>query len=260
MISPMTINRIAADGFGRAAAEYERARPGYPDAAVAALTSRAGIGPSSLVLDLACGTGKFTRALAPTGATIVGADPIGPMLARLNAEGFVARPVQAAAEMLPFAPESFDVVTVAQGFHWFDGDAALSQIAAVLRPGGVLALLWNVRNTSVAWVAALNTIFARYEGDVATLRFWRGAWKAPFQRTARFTPVTKSEFSYEQVLTRAGVIDRVASVSFIATLPPAERARVHAEVEAILDGDPTTHGSDRIVLPYRTELYLCERT
>lgn len=255
----VSVNQIAAGGFGRAAAEYERARPGYPDAAVDAIALACGIGPGTRVLDLACGTGKFTRPLLALGAAVTGADPVDAMLRQLRAQLPQVPVARSAAEALPFAAGCFDAVCVAQGFHWFDGDAALAQIARVLRPGGALALLWNVRDTSVAWVAALNQIFARYEGDVATLRFWRGAWKPAFERTALFTPFTSSEFPYEQVLTRAGVIERIRSVSFIATLPDAERARVVRDVEAILDADPLTRGSDRIVLPYRTELYVCER-
>ncbi|HVL89198.1 MAG TPA: methyltransferase domain-containing protein [Actinomycetota bacterium] len=254
----MGVHDAAATGFESASGEYERARPGYPADAVDALIRRCEIGPGSRVLDLACGTGKLTRALSPSGARVVGADPVDGMLRRLVESSGGVPVAEATAEHLPFASSVFDAVTVAQAFHWFDGDAALGEIHRVLRPAGGLALLWNIRDTTVPWVGRLNDVFNRYEGDV--MRFWRGEWRHAFERSALFTPLERHEFRLDQTLTREGVIDRVLSVSFIATLPAGERARVIDDVGRILDENPETRGSDRIVLPYLTHLYTCRRT
>jgi SAM-dependent methyltransferase len=55
-----------------------------------------------------------------------------------------ARVVAAAAESLPLRSRSLDAVTVAQAFHWFRHDDALAEFARVVRPGGAVALVWNV--------------------------------------------------------------------------------------------------------------------
>ena len=60
------------------------------------------------------------------------------------------------AEQIPLDDDSVDAVLVGQAFHWFDHDAALDEIARVLRPGGVLGLLWNIRDDSIGWVAELT--------------------------------------------------------------------------------------------------------
>lgn len=253
----MPVHDAAATGFQSAAREYERARPGYPADAVARAVAACDIDTGHRVLDLACGTGKFARALDPYGPVVVGADPVDGMIRQLRVAAPRLPLARATAEHLPFAAGSFDAVTVAQAFHWFDGDAALAEIHRVLKPGRALAMIWNIRDTTVPWVNRLNDIFNRYEGDV--MRFWRGEWRAAFERSDRFTPLQRDEFRYDQTLSRAGVIDRVLSVSFIATLPADERTRVVADVEAILADDPLTSDSDAIVLPYVTHLYTCRR-
>ncbi len=130
-----------ASSFGAVADVYERARPGYPEAAVLAL---AGSSPCD-VLDLAAGTGKLTRSLVALGHRVTAVDPSPEMLAVIERDlaGVVLR--VGTAEKIPLGDGTLDVVTVAQAFHWFDPSPAYREIARVLRPGGVLGLVWNWR-------------------------------------------------------------------------------------------------------------------
>ncbi|MHB8511935.1 MAG: class I SAM-dependent methyltransferase [Actinomycetota bacterium] len=252
------IHEAAAVGFGSAAAEYERARPDYPAQAVERIVSLCSLTSESRVLDLACGTGKMTRILSATSrARIVGLDPIEPMLLQFRSVLTHVPCVGGTAERIPFADASFDACIVAQAFHWFKGDDALAEIHRVLEPSSVLVAIWNTRDESVPWVAAMNSIFDRYEGDV--MRFWRGGWKPAFEQTRLFTPLQREDFVHQQTLTRQGMVDRVLSVSFIATLPAAERKVVADRMLEILDDDPATRGKQDVVLSYRTQLYWCRR-
>jgi len=146
---------------------------------------------------------------------------------------------------------------VAQAFHWFEGVSALREIHRVLRSGSALAVIWNVRDESVRWVAEMSKIFDRYERDV--MRFWKGAWRAPFESTKLFTPLRREGFTHAQTLTRQGIVERVLSVSFIAALEQPEREAVAAEMLEVLDNDPLTKGNNEIAVAYRTELYWCNR-
>lgn len=259
MSSNADVNTTAARGFGSAAGEYERSRPDYPADAVGHLVSTLGIGPGRVVLDLACGTGKMTRMLTPTGTTVVGVDPVGSMLAQFQA-ALDSTPVACGvAEALPLADRCLDAVVVAQGFHWFRGPDALAEIARTLKPHGALGLIWNVRDESVPWVAKMGDIFRDYENRTAAdvLRFWKGKWRAAFEDAASpFEPLERRDFRHEQWLTTEGAVERVLSVSFIAILPDEERAQVAERIRQIVATDPDTRDRERFPLPYRVETYV----
>ncbi|HEX8802631.1 MAG TPA: class I SAM-dependent methyltransferase, partial [Acidimicrobiales bacterium] len=145
----------AALGFDANAGDYERGRPSYPAEAVALVVGRGGIGPGRRVLDLAAGTGKMTRLLLPTGADVVAVEPVAGMraaLERLAAASPGLEVLDGTAENLPLPDGSVDAVTVAQAFHWFDPPVALAEMRRVLRPGGHLFLVWNVRDREHDWV------------------------------------------------------------------------------------------------------------
>jgi SAM-dependent methyltransferase len=115
-------------------------------------------------------------------------------------------------------------VAVGQAFHWFDGDAALAEIHRVLRPGGALALVWNRRLLENPVNRAIEAIIAPHHGYTPAHR--PGAWRAPFERTSLFGPLEEREFPNAQTLDAQALAARVASISFIATLPASERERV----------------------------------
>src|SRR2546430_9032285 len=79
----VTIHPSAA-GFDRSAPDYERGRPTYPAEAVAWLAAALRIAPGTTVVDLAAGTGKLTRLLVPTGATVVAVEPVPGMREQLR--------------------------------------------------------------------------------------------------------------------------------------------------------------------------------
>jgi SAM-dependent methyltransferase len=232
------IHDVAASGFSRAAAEYERGRPDYPPALLEPLQ----LSPELVVLDLAAGTGKLTRLLATSGATVIAVEPVAEMRAALPASGQV---LDGTAEQIPVGAGTADLVTVAQAFHWFDGDAALAEIHRVLRPGGRLALVWNRRIEDAPVNVAIEAILAPYSAGVPTHR--RDEWRGAFDRTTLFGPLEEHVFANEQVLDADGIADRVGSISFVASLPDEQRAEVLSAARALAADGPVT-------IPYRTEL------
>jgi SAM-dependent methyltransferase len=251
------VHRSALQGFARASEAYELGRPGYPLKAVARLARELRLRPGRVVLDLAAGTGKLTALLVGTGAEVVAVEPVAEMRAVLERELPGVRALAGAAEAIPLDVSSVDAVTVGQAFHWFHGDEALAEIHRVLRPGGGLGLVWNVRDTSVSWVARLTEIIEPHRGDAPAYR--TGAWREAFERTDLFGPLGHAEMRHVHHLIPDGVVARIASISFIAELPQADREGVLAEVRELLATDPATRGRVEVELPYRTDVCRAKR-
>ena len=235
------VHRAAAVGFARSAGAYERGRPEYPDAAVRHVVAQ--LPARAVVLDLAAGTGKLTRPLLDAGLRVIAVEPVAEMRAALPAS---AGPLEGTAEAIPLADGSVDAVTVGQAFHWFDGDAALAEIARVLRPGGLLALIWNARVDEDPVHQAIEDLIAPYRAETPSHR--RGAWREAFARTTSFSLLTEESFDNALEQDADGIEARVGSISFIAALEPDERAGVLERARAIA-------GSGVVSTPYRTEVH-----
>lgn len=252
----MVIHESAAKGFSVGADAYERGRPDYSPEAVAALVRELGIGPGKRVLDLAAGTGKLTRQLVDTGAELVAVEPIAEMRAKLVAAVPAVIDLDGTAENIPLPNHSVDAVVVAQAFHWFDGIRAVSEIRRVLRPDGTLGLIWQARDPSRPWIERLNEVIDR--ADDGHPRFRTGAWREAFDLVALFEPIEEASFEHVQRGDRETIVDRVASISYIAAMPEERRRAVLDEVRELLATDETTAGAEIIELPYRAHIY-CTR-
>ena len=134
--------------FGPVATSYEDARPDYPDRVFEVLRERCGLGPSTRVVDIGAGSGKATRRLLEAGAHVRRrSNRVRPLAEELRAR-FSTVPrldiVGAPFEDAHLSPSSFDLVVAATAFHWLDPGPTLPKIVSILRPGGWLALWWNV--------------------------------------------------------------------------------------------------------------------
>jgi SAM-dependent methyltransferase len=238
--------------FGREAEVYATHRPGYPSGAVAWLVGSV----RRTVLDLGAGSGSLTEALVAAGHTVVGAEPSRAMLGELAARGLEAPLVQAAAEALPFSPESFDVVTVATAFHWFDAAAALPQVAAVLKPGGRLALVWNIRSEDDGWAAELGELL-RAAQPPGLVGDWATDSVRAVEESTLFGPLEAAEFPFTQTLDRAGLVGLAASRSYVIALSSTRRRRLLESVRRLFDS--AADADARVELPYTARCWRSER-
>ena len=249
------LHPIAAEGYGQGAQTYARGRPGFPAEALAWLEQDLRLGPGRTVVELGAGTGKFTALLARTGADVVAVEPVTAMLAQLAADYPVVHALRATAQALPMATASADAVVCAQSFHWFASKEALAEIHRLLKPGGVLGLIWNVRDASVDWVADLARIYTPFEGDAPRYDDgeWRSVFPAPGFEVLQEKSVTHSHTgSAEQV-----IVARTASISFVAAMPERERDSLLAEVRALIARTPELAGKPTVSMPYVTKMYWC---
>lgn len=245
------------DGFDRAAERYDRGRPEYPTAAVRRLLDALDLAPGRRVLDLGAGTGKFTRALVPSGATLLALEPIDGMR-KVLARRLPSVPwIDGTAEAIGLPDASVDAVVSAQAFHWFDPVRAAREVARVLRPRGGFGLVWNLRDESVAWVAELTTLLDRWDAGGPRGRTF--AWRAPLEATGLFDALQTAEVAFVHRAPPDVFLDRVLSISFIAVLPPEERDRVARDVRALLERHPEAGSDGAVDLPYRTRLFWTRR-
>jgi SAM-dependent methyltransferase len=159
--------------------------------------------------------------------------------------------LDAVAEDLPLADGAVNAAVAAQAFHWFDGERALSELARVLRPGAPIALVWNVRDESVPWVRGLTDLIEPYRRDAPSHRSLR--WRAAFDASDAFPAPELTSFPYVHDTTREGIVARVSSISFIATLEPDERERVAAAVRRLVP-------AEQVAFAYRTDVWISRRT
>jgi SAM-dependent methyltransferase len=249
------VHATASRGFGADADTYARGRPDYPREVLDWLTGDLRLVGGSTALELGAGTGKFTKSLTQTGADVIAVEPVAAMVARLAAEQPGVRTVEASAQDLPLPDGSVDAVICAQSFHWFATPESLSEIRRVLKPGGTLGLIWNVRDQSIDWVAQLTRIMAPYEGDAP--RYDHGEWRRVFPAPG-FGPLRQKSVAHAHTGPASRVIvDRIASVSFIAALPPEQRQSVIDELHALIAATPELAGKEEVSLPYITWMYWC---
>ncbi|GEP46789.1 class I SAM-dependent methyltransferase [Microbacterium saccharophilum] len=248
----VTSDREMSTSFGRAAGAYEQGRPEYPSAAVTwMLAPAARDGRATRVADVGAGTGKLTRALVELGAEVVAVDPDPEMLAALRGAVRGVPTFTGTAEQLPLPEASVDAVVLGQAWHWVEPVAASAEVARVLRAGGVLGLIWNIRDESVPWVARLTAIM---QGSNAEKMLAAG--DPPV--AAPFTGLEAQEWRWSRPMTRATLTAMVRSRSYIITAGEEERARIDRGIAELFD-DIGAVGDAAVELPYVTRAYRAVR-
>jgi len=236
----MGLHRLADEGFRDVAAAYDTGRPDYPPAVLDALGFPAG----ARVLDLAAGTGKLTRVLRAGGHDVVPVEPQPAMRALVDGA------LDGTAEAIPLPDASVDAATVADAWHWFDHARAAAELVRVVRPGAVVAILWQqpTGEDLPDWSSALGEILGPMRGDHPG---FASDPKLPddfpgFEgREERSVP-----FVYET--DRDRYVAFVASISYVASLPDDERADVLRRVRDLLPDEP-------FAVPYKTLVTLSRR-
>jgi SAM-dependent methyltransferase len=231
-------SRLArASSFGAAADTYQRGRPGYPPPVVEWLVPRL----ARTVLDLGAGTGKLTSALVEAGLKVTAVEPSQGMREQLSAAVPGAVVLAGSAEEIPLPDASVDAVVVGHAWHWFDAALAVPEAARVLTPGGTLALVWNVRDESEPWMAALGAIMHGQAGPLSDTSPVVGP---------PFGPPERLEVRWHQPVTRQDILDMVASRSYVITMPDGEREQLLGEVAELLTAHPDLSGREEIEMPY----------
>ena len=242
--------------FSDRVADYVRTRPDYPEAVLAALQA-AGVGPGSRVADIGSGTGIFSALLLRSGATVAAVEPNAEMRAAAEARlGREARfrSVAGSAEATGLAEGSVDLVTAAQAFHWFDREAARVEFQRILRVGGLVALVWNVRReASTPFLREYEALLRRFGTDYGKVNH-RNIDPAQI-RDFYGGEVEVRSFPHAQAHDREGIRGRLLSSSYTPREGDPAREPMLEELDAIFE----RHAREGVVrIEYDTELYVGE--
>jgi SAM-dependent methyltransferase len=158
--------------FGPVAEQYDRFRPSPPEGLIDDLERLGGD-----VLDVGCGTGKATVAMAERGMTVLGLEPDSQMAAIARSHGV---PVEIGAfETWDAGDRQFNLLTFADSWHFVDPEVAVRRSVELLRAGGKVARFWNSYVLEPAEIKALNPVYRRHAPELPQ------SWRA----TSPWTPV-----------------------------------------------------------------------
>jgi len=246
--------------FDEIADLYDRVRPAYPETLIDDVIALAGVGPDARLLEIGCGTGQATEAFARRGLRIVCLEP-GAALAR-RARERLAR--FGGVDVLPYTLEAwpldasaFDLVVVAQAFHWLRADLRFAKTADALRPGGALAVFGNSpvlertplrieldRAYALQAPAIRKPILTRWYADDLSMR-------TLFRESRRFGPVESRSHPWAKTYPVDEYLDLLRTHSDHRLLAEADRERLIGAVRDAIE----RHGG-AITVRYDANLYV----
>jgi SAM-dependent methyltransferase len=259
-----------ARSFDAWAGDYDRFRPGYPDALFEAIVAQLTLPRIPHVVDLGAGTGRASLAMANLGWRVTAVEPGKAMLDVLRGhaanEGLLISTVQASAEETGLDRASADLVTAAQAFHWFEQQRALDEMARIVKPGGGLALFWNVRDAERSpFLADYARVLERYVGEADAGRYEASMPEDTTRRAIEgrgdaFEDVRLTQLHHEMTMTDEEFVGMVFTASYVrVNKTPEEQDRFRLDLAALLgrhhrnDGQPFT-------IPYRLDLWTARRS
>src|ERR1700722_10201429 len=234
--------RRVAESFGADAGRYDRARPGYPAAMVDRIVAES---PGRDVVDVGCGTGISARLFQAAGCRVLGVDP-DPRMADL-ARGSGLDVEVAKFEQWDAAGRTFDAVIAGQAWHWVNMAAGAAKAAAVLRPGGRLAVFWNAFDPRAELREAFGAIYQRVVPDSPMAA---GFWSRPasvqylsmcdtaadgMRQAGAFGDPQTWRFDWSRPYTREQWLDQVPTFGGHSLLPPGVQAELLAGIGAAVD-------------------------
>ncbi|HET9137901.1 class I SAM-dependent methyltransferase [Actinophytocola sp.] len=257
----LQLARRRAESFGADPQRYDRSRPRYPDALVNRIVAAS---PGPDVLDVGCGTGILARQFRAAGCTVLGVEPDARMADFARRGGLEVE--VATFEEWESAGRAFDAVVAGQAWHWVDPDAGAVKAALVLRPGGRLAVFWNVFRPAPELSEAFTAVYRRvlpdpsvrgrstpalpvYRQALPNLTVDRRVVPTLDEYSALITRVVDGiravgtfgdpqqwRFEWQRSYTRDEWLDQLLTQGGYGQLPPATLAELLAGIGAAIEG------------------------
>lgn len=247
--------RAPTERFSDRVADYVRYRPSYPQEVIDLIVNTVGITRDTLIADIGCGTGIFSKLLLQTPASVIGVEPNQAMLdAAMHDLGQENRffPVHKTAEQTGLQSHTIDAVTAAQAFHWFNQELARDEFRRILKPEGWVFLVWNERKNTGSEFAELYESVLR---DCSTEYAKVGHRNTPDQTILDWfenPEATTERFPNAQTMDLEGFLGRVYSSSYVPAAGTPEREAI---AERLIDLFNRCQQHGRIELDYETKVF-----
>jgi SAM-dependent methyltransferase len=250
------IDHTRRTSFDRAAEAYDRARPSYPDAVIEAIAGRT---HGNRVLEIGAGTGKATEVFARHGYHVLALEPGANLAALLrNKQLPRVRIAETTFEAWEGAADAFDIVTAAQAIHWIEPSVRYVKSAAVLRPGGALAIIRTEKAPLEPDLQAeLDALYGRFmprdeprNGIDVVCRECR----TEIEASGRFGPVHVERLPWRKRYATRDFLALLATYSDHAALDDPRRAQLFDAITAALE-----RRGGAIEIPYVTLLFIADR-
>lgn len=249
---------VRAVSFGSVAERYDRYRPGPVPEVLEWLLPPA----AEVVVDLGAGTGAVTRLLVERVATVVAVEPDDRMRAVLAARVPAAEARAGTGEAIPVATGAADAVVAASSWHWM-AESALSEVARVIRPGGILGVLWS----GPVWDGGQR------DGALRALALLRRAGGHGRPRQSREGPARRlvvpaggpfakpesAEFSWTLPMTADELVGLLGTYSGVILLPEGERTTLMDTARAVLSAEPALRDGGTLSVPFRARCWRARR-
>jgi ubiquinone/menaquinone biosynthesis C-methylase UbiE len=246
--------------FSDRVADYQRYRPGYPDAVFDYLIEHCRLTTADVVVDVGAGTGLSTEPWLARGFRVQAVEPNAEMRAAA-ADCLAAYSqlelVDGTAEALPMPDGNAGLITAAQAFHWFESDTSRGEFKRVLKPNGQVALIWNERQGDASpFLQGYEKAMQAYANDYSTITHERRST----QRIVEFFApgeVTEQGFDNAQAFDFEGLCGRVWSSSYAPPPGSPNYAPLREQMQQLFD----RYASDgKVQFVYRTRVFTGQLT
>lgn len=242
-----------ARSFGAIAADYDRLRPSPTPSALDWLVPAG----CDVAVDLAAGTGLFTRPLAERVPQVVAVEPDAKMRAVLAQRSPEVEVREGTGESIPLPDASADALFVSSAWHWLDPDRAIPEIARVLRDGGRFGVLWTSRDREVEWVRGLDRPPGKPPMDDASEDRHRRRRDVDLGAGGWFEHPERLSFPFVRRMAVDDVVGMAATYSAVITAGEADRQAVLATARATVLAQ--SGGAAEIDFPMRTWAWRADR-
>jgi SAM-dependent methyltransferase len=253
-------SRDRASAFGSVADDYDRWRPGPSPAVVDWLLPA----EPRRVVDIGAGTGALSRLLVGRVRDLVAVEPDARMREVLARNVPEATVLEGQGERIPVEDVSADAVVVSSAWHWMDVDATIAEVARVLRPRGVLGVVWSGVDWRGDWFTQLRGTVRTDSSEPAGLLTSLIDQETPGDENvlrlpdaAPFEPPEQRWLSWEQPMSADQLVGMLGTFSGVIVLSDEQRHQVLDEARTFLRRYAGLEGDATVVLPFRAN---CWRT
>ncbi|MBW4533588.1 MAG: class I SAM-dependent methyltransferase [Pleurocapsa minor HA4230-MV1] len=233
--------------FSDRAQDYAKYRPSYPSEAIDCIL--AGLDTSGIAADIGAGTGISSRLLADRGVKVIAIEPNAAMKQAAESHPLVEFG-DGNAEATKLSDNSVDLVTCFQSFHWFNPEPVLQEFARILKPKGVLAVVWNNRDREDNFTREYSHLIQVASNNQSELRYGTQRF---LHEPELFAPVRHEIFPYYQGLNREALIGRAMSTSYIPKQGEIATKFIQ-DLEQLYEQHKNSNGL--VYLKYNTSIYL----